>query len=975
MRNVATWLEQLGLGQYANVFADNAIDVDILSELTDEDLERMGVLLGHRKRMLREINAMPKTAGTAGHAAASAPNAATTNGSHPAAGDAAPQRQSERRHLTVLFCDLVNSTPLAARLDPEDFSDIINEYQSTCAKVISSFDGYTARFMGDGILAYFGYPRAQEDDAGRAVRAALRLVEAVGALKQKKTSERLRLRVGIATGLVVIDTISGAAVSEQAAVGETPNLAARLQSAAEPNSILIAESTFKLVNRQFVFKPEQTRQLKGIDKPVRTWTVISESAVESRFGSSHSEALTPFVGRIDEIDLLVKLWERCKRPDGQVALIAGEAGIGKSRLVEALHEALSSEPHVAIRYQCSPYHANSPLRPVINQIEFSAGFERSDNPQTRLAKLETLLNSSDAASNSDFALYGDLLSIPGAVRHPIAEMTPRKSKELTINALIRYLLKLSESRPLLLIVEDAHWIDPTTLELLDRLIQEIHSSKVYVLVTTRPDFVAPWADLSNATSIRLNRLSREHCAALLRNMTDGKELPIEVHEHIVSKTDGIPLFVEELTRTVLESGIMAEQDDCFTMTGSLPALAIPTTLQDSLMSRLDRLGASREIAQIGAALGRSFPHQLIAAVAPISEAALRNALDQLTGADLMYRRGEPPDATYIFRHALVQDVAYESLLRSRRSQLHSRIADVLTGQFMQSVDSEPEIMAHHLARAGRIEEAISYLRKAGERAIRRSANVEAIRHLQRGLELLQQLPETSERQQVQLGIDVVLGQALIAGRGYAASETRDVLLRAKEFLHVLTEPSDRFAVLYGIWACYYVGGEVRLQQSRRVRIPGGRRRSQRQRGALHCASGAGNDLCDDGRIRHRPLASGAGTIALRSGTAPALPLSIRTGYRHHRALLFVLGLVASRPDQACLRDRAGGDRLCREARPPAHHSLRRVPCARHDGHVPPRRFRNRGLYRRSHRTLQRARLPVLGRRRPDHEWLGQMQAG
>ena len=875
----------------------------------------------------------------------------------------------------MVFCDLVDSTPIAAKLDPEDFGEIINEFQSTCAKVISSFDGYTARFMGDGVLAYFGYPRAQEDDAGRAVRAALRLVEAVGLLKPKKLNERLRSRVGIATGLVVIDTLLGSAVSEQAAFGETPNLAARLQGAAEANSILIAESTFKLVSRQFIFSPEKTRQLKGIEKPVRTWTVISESAVESRFGSNHSEALTPFVGRIDEIELLVKLWERTKRPEGQVALISGEAGIGKSRLVEALHEALSNERHVAVRYQCSPYHTNSPLRPVINQIEFSAGFERDDNPQTRLAKLETFLNSSSAASNSDFALYGDLLSIPGAARHPIAEMTPRKSKELTISALIRYLLKLSESRPLLLIVEDAHWIDPTTLELLDRLIQDMHASKVYVLVTTRPDFVAPWGDLPNSTNIRLNRLSREHCAALLRNMTDGKELPIEVHEHIVSKTDGIPLFVEELTRTVLESGIMAEQDDRFTMSGALPTLAIPATLQDSLMSRLDRLGSSREIAQIGAALGRTFPHQLIAAVAPISEAALRNSLDQLTAADLIYRRGEPPDATYIFRHALVQDVAYESLLRSRRSQLHSRISDVLTGQFMQSVETEPEIMAHHLARAGRIEEAIAYLRKAGERAIRRSANVEAIRHLQRGLELLKQLPESSERQQVQLGIDVILGQALIAGRGYAASETRDVLLRAKELLHVLTEPSDRFAVLYGIWACYYVGGEVRLQQAAASEF-------------LAAAEKADDTaaLC----IAHRALGTTYVTMGefatgrwhleqARSLYDPdrhsALPLPIRTGYRHHCTLLSMLGLMASRSDPACVRGCARGDRLCREARSSAHHSLCGVPCARHDGHVPPRCLRDCGLYRRGDRTLQRTRFPVLGRRRADHEWLGEMQAG
>lgn len=807
VRNVAIWLEQLGLGQYATVFADNAIDYDILSELTDDDLERMGVLLGHRKRILREINAMTKapTPVTRG-----AMHAGAVMDSPPVSPDLGPIRQAERRHLTVLFCDLVASTTIAAKLDPEDFSDVITKFQGACAQVITSFDGYTARFLGDGILAYFGYPRAQEDDAGRAVRAALNLLEAINKLTLP-SGEPLRARIGIATGLVIIDTLTGGAVSEQAAIGETPNLAARLQSVAEPNSIVIAESTFKLVHKQFVCQQEPTRELKGIDIPVRMWSVVSEAPVESRFGSSHAESLTPFVGRLDEIELLVKLWERSKRRDGQVVLISGEAGIGKSRLIEALHQAVSSEPHIEIRYQCSPYHTNSPLRPVINQIELSAGFERDDNPQIRLAKLEKLINRSGATS-SDFALFADLLSIPGATRHNVADMTPRRSKELTINALIRGLLRLSEGKPLLLLVEDAHWIDPTTLELLDRLTHEIHSSAVFVLVTARPDFIAPWGDHPNAATIRLNRLSREHCAALLRNMTEGKELPIEVHEHIVSKTDGIPLFVEELTRTVLESGIMAEQDDRFTMAGRLPELAIPATLQDSLMSRLDRLGPSREIAQIGAALGRSFPHQLIAAVAPGSPAALRSALDQLTTADLIHRRGEPPDATYIFRHALVQDVAYESLLRSRRTQLHSRIADVLDGQFAQSIESEPEIMAHHLARAGRIEEAISYLRKAGEHAIRRSANVEAIRHLQRGLELLEQLPESNERQQVQLGIDVVLGQALIAGRGYAAPETRDVLLRAKGLLHILTDPADRFAVLYGIWACYYVGGEVALQQ-------------------------------------------------------------------------------------------------------------------------------------------------------------------
>lgn len=815
MSAIAVWLDKIGLGQYAAVFADNAIDLDILSELTDADLERMGVLLGHRKVMLRTIRAMSGAAETGNLPGATGSSAAALNEKSPGMQATVTQRPAERRHLTVLFCDLVESTTLSSQLDPEDFSRIITEFQAVCAQAVAELGGYTARFMGDGLLAYFGYPRAHEDDAGRAVRTGLSLIEKVGALSLP-SNDPLQIRIGIATGLVVIDTIAGGQANEQAAIGETPNLAARLQAMAEPNSVLIAENTYRLVHGHFVCESKGTHELKGIAGKVPVWRVVSESAGGSRFGRRHTEILTPFIGRSDELEQLAKLWNRSRQSDGQAVVISGEAGIGKSRIVEALHGQISEQDHIVLRYHCSPYYDNTPLRPIVSQIEHAAGFERDDNPGTKLVKLERFLNKSGPSANADFGLYASLLSIPGATRHADADMTPRRTKELTISALIRYFRTSSQSQPVLIVVEDAHWIDPTTLELLDRLIQELHSAAICIIVTARPEFVAPWADNPNATTIRLNRLSREQCSALLLNMTDGKILPAEIHEQIVSKTDGVPLFIEELTRTVIESGLMHDQGDRFAITGALPALAIPATLQDSLMARLDRLGPSREIAQIGAALGRSFPHQLMAAVAPISERALHAALQQLSAADLVYRRGEPPDATYIFKHALVQDVAYESLLRSRRHQLHSRIADVLSDHFSDTVENEPEIMAHHLAQAGRLEEAISYLRRAGERAIRRSANVEAIRHLQKGLDLLQMLPETSEREQVQLGIDVILGQALIAGRGYAASETKDVLLRAKSLLHHLTEPSDRFAVLYGIWACYYVAGEVALQQQAAV---------------------------------------------------------------------------------------------------------------------------------------------------------------
>lgn len=815
MSTVAIWLDKIGLGQYAAVFADNAIDLDILSELTDTDLERMGVLLGHRKIILRSIRAMSEAVDAYPSSGAMDQGLVAPNDNRAVAQTVITQRPAERRHLTVLFCDLVESTTLSSQLDPEDFGRIIAEFQSVCAQAVAEFGGYTARFMGDGLLAYFGYPRAHEDDAGRAVKAGLSLVEKVGALSLP-SKEPLQVRIGIATGLVVVDTIAGGQANEQAAIGETPNLAARLQGMAEPNSILISDNTFRLVQGHFACESLGAHELKGIAGKVPVWRVVSECAGGSRFGRRHTEVLTPFIGRNDELEQLAKLWNRSRNSDGQAVVISGEAGIGKSRIVEALHGQIVDQDHIVLRYQCSPYYDNTPLRPIVSQIEHAAGFERDDSPGTKLIKLERLLNKSGPSANADFGLYASLLSIPGATRHADADMTPRRTKELTINALIRYFRTSSQSHPVLIVVEDAHWIDPTTLELLDRLIQELHSAAVFIVVTARPEFVAPWADNPNATTIRLNRLSREQCSALLLNMTDGKILPAEIHEQIVSKTDGVPLFIEELTRTVIESGLMHDHGDRFAIAGALPAFAIPATLQDSLMARLDRLGPSREIAQIGAALGRSFPHQLIAAVAPISERALHAALHQLSAADLVYRRGEPPDATYIFKHALVQDVAYESLLRSRRHQLHSRIADVLSDHFADTVETEPEIMAHHLAQAGRLEEAIGYLRRAGERAIRRSANVEAIRHLQKGLDLLQMLPETSEREQVQLGIDVILGQALIAGRGYAAPETKDVLLRAKSLLHHLSEPSDRFAVLYGIWACYYVAGEVVLQQQAAV---------------------------------------------------------------------------------------------------------------------------------------------------------------
>jgi predicted ATPase len=505
------------------------------------------------------------------------------------------------------------------------------------------------------------------------------------------------------------------------------------------------------------------------------------------------------------------LWERAKAGKGQVALLCGEPGIGKSRVTETWLDLIADEPHILIRYQCSPHHTNSPFYPIINQLERAARFEREDTPDLKLRKLEALLSQAGAATPADTRLYAALLSIPTDKFNSSPGLTPQRQRELTIAALLRRPSDLALTRPVVIVLADAQWIDSSTLELLSRCIASIKAARVFVLINFRPEFFPPWLDESHVTMLTLNRLAREQTEAIILDLAGSKELPRNLQEQIISKSDGVPLFAEELTKTVLESGLLQDAGDQNVAVGPLPPLAIPTTLLGSLTARLDRLGEIREIAQIGAAIGREFSYRLLAAIAPVSGPSLQTALAHLAACELIFVRGEPPDSTYIFKHALVQDAAYATMVRSKCQQLHSRIADALTQGFPESVETQPELMAHHLVQSGLTERAIDYFRKAARHAIERSANTEAIGHLTRALGMLESLPENPERERLALEFEVMLGQAMIAGRGYAAPETRKILLRAKARFEDLTDPSQKFAILYGIWAGHYVGGEVSKQ--------------------------------------------------------------------------------------------------------------------------------------------------------------------
>ena len=797
-KDVSEWLENLGLGKYAEVFAEHEIDFLALPRLNEEDLRELGLPLGARRNLQAAIEKLSEDE--------TRPLATPLSGS-------TSSGEAERRQLTVMFCDLVEYTELSQQLDPEDLREINLAYQDACKKAIEKHEGYIARYMGDGVLAYFGYPQAHEDDAELAIHAGLGVVQEIlnlGETVGNQFEVELSVRVGIATGPVVVGDIIGEAASQESAVvGETPNLAARLQSLAARNTVVIAPETHALVTSRFEYENLGDHNLKGIAEPVPAWRVIAPTTADSRFDAAHPFGLTPLVGREHEIGLLLERWEQAKEGDGQVLLLCGEAGIGKSRITETLRERTTVDNPVSLRYQCSPYHTNSALHPIIEQLERAAQFNAGDNQEVKLDKLESLLELGASDIEAIAPLFALLLSIPFGNRYTLPEMTPDQQKHQTLEALVAQIKGLSLNRPLLLIFEDVHWADPTSLELLEHTIAKVQNIPVLAVINFRPEFSPPWSGHTHVTTLTLNRFTRNLAKTMMDRVAGGKSLPEEVQQQIVERTDGVPLFVEELTKSILESDLLTEEADRYTLSGSLSGLAIPATLQDSLMARLDRLPQGKQIAQVGAAIGREFSRKLLESVCELEQAELDQALDELVDSGLVFRRGSSQNGTCMFKHALVQEVAYASLLKKTRRNLHERIAEALLIQNPGTAESQPELLAHHYTEAGLAEPALQFWLKAGQQSIRHSAYAEAVSHLRRGLSIVEGLPEGEEKNRTEIELRVVLGVSLMGKEGAASPMVGENYRRAQMLCGPFGEDEHLYPVLWGLWYHHFISSELR----------------------------------------------------------------------------------------------------------------------------------------------------------------------
>ena len=764
--DIGAWLRGIGLGQYEAAFRNNEIDEEILPNLTAEDLRDLGVtVVGHRRKFLTAIEELSGSHNVSA-TLAKLPVAAM----HQHVEDAA-----ERRQLTVMFCDLVGSTALSARLDPEDMREVIRAYQDACSGAIARYDGFVAKFMGDGILAYFGYPRAHEDDAERSVRAGLEIAAAVAKL-ETLAEDQLKVRIGIATGLVVVgDLIGQGSAQEQSVVGDTPNLAARLQSVAEPGSIVVSEQVHRLAGGSFDYEDLGEMMLKGIAQPTHGYRILGVSETASRFEAATQRGLTPLVGRDHEIGLLLERWKLAQDGEGQVVLVSGEPGMGKSRILSALRGRLEGLGAQSLRFQCSPYYGNSAFWPIIDNFERTLKFEPDEQPQSKLDKLEAMIVNDYGRPVGDVRFIASMLSIPSEERYGGLALTPRKHRDETLRSLAEITAAVARKQASVMLFEDAHWADPTTLQVLDLLIDGIGTVPLLIVLTHRPEFQPKWTRLGNVSALNLSRLTRAESSAMVSEVTSGKVLPPGLVEQIVTKTDGVPLFLEELTKSILESGGMKAVGDRYEYVDSGHSITIPATLRDSLMARLDRFAPVKEIAQIGAAIGRQFSYELIEAVSPKAKGELDIALQQLTDTGLALRRGALSEATYTFKHALVRDAAYDSLLKSRRPGLHGKIARVIENRFPHVAQTEPEVLAHHYTQAGLLEQGAAYWFKAGQAAIARMALPETIAHLEVGLNVLCSLPASAKRDQLELDIRVLLITAWEAYGGWSAPQLTDVL--------------------------------------------------------------------------------------------------------------------------------------------------------------------------------------------------------
>jgi class 3 adenylate cyclase/tetratricopeptide (TPR) repeat protein len=772
--SIAEWLEQLGLERYATLFIENEVDLQTLKVLSDADLKELGLPFGPRKRLRAALHQ--------GREVESARLAETPEG--------------ERRQLTVLFCDMVGFTQLTLQVDPELLQTIVRQYEEACAACIGRYDGYIYRLLGDGILAFFGFPLAHEGESARAIRAGLEIVEAISRLEVPEVG-RLQVRIGIAAGIVVV------APGERNVVGETMNLASRLQEAAKPGGVVVSERVYRLAGREFDYESLGELDLKGIAAPTRAYGVLGVSKVASRFDAVVRENVSPLVGRTHEMQMLLERWQSVRdQGAGQAVLVSGEPGFGKSRIANALLEALEREGVRSLRFQCSPFYVNSAFYPVIANFERTLDFGRDEAPASRLDKLEALVVGHYGLPLGDVRFVAAMLSLPHEERYGPLTMTPRLVKEETIRVLVDVVKAAARIEPCLVLFEDVHWADPTTLETLGLLIDRLAGIPALVVLTHRPEFVQPWSGSPSVTTLDLARLAPKQSRELILNLTAGKALPSALVEQIIAKTDGVPLFVEELTKTILESGDLVEKGNRYLYAGSSVSVSIPETLRDSLMARLDRVAAVKRIAQVGAVIGREFSYELIAEIVRISEAALADVLSRLVASELAFCRGAIPEAVYTFKHALVQDTAYDSLLKSQRMTLHGTIAQALEKRWPESRDTKPELLAHHYTAAGMFEAAVPYWRKAGELAMQRFALPEAITHLNNGLMLIENLPAGPQRDLQELGLRTVLGPAVVAQHGWGQEEVSRILEPAWSLAESLDHRPSYAPVLHALWVHY-----------------------------------------------------------------------------------------------------------------------------------------------------------------------------
>ena len=719
--------------------------------------------------------------------------------------------EAERRQLTVLVCRLVGMPEeRATPLDPEALLDVVPDFHRLCAEVVRRYAGHLAQDQGDSLVVYFGYPQAHEDDARRAVYAGLEIVEAMRqcqARRRHAQGVRCAVRVGMHTGLVVMRAPGHGDSRAPLALGHPLTLAAQVQSLAPPDTVVISPATLRLVEGYVVTQALGTYRLDDASESLLVSQVLQAQAVPSRFAVTVRKGLTPLVGREQEMGLLRERWAQAREGLGQVVVLSGEAGIGKSRLVQALTEHLAGDVHTRLECHCSPYAQQSALYPVIEQLKHRLQWRQATTPQETFRALEAALAPSGLALEEAVPLLAALLALP--LPEPYAPLTlePQAQKQKTLEAIVAWWLKEAEQQPVCLIVEDLHWVDPSTLELLSLLIDQVPTAPMLVLLLGRPEFHPPWPPRSYLLHLALPRLARPQVETMVARLTGGKVLPTEVHRPLVATTDGVPLFVEELTRMVLESGLVEEREGHYALTGPLPPLAIPATLHDSLMARLDRLSAGKRVAQLGAVLGRQFAYGLLRAVAPWEEATLQRGLGQLVEAELLYPRGSPPEATYQFKHALIQEAAYQSLLKSTRQQYHQRIAQALAAHFPETTETQPELLAHHYTEAGLQAQALPYWHQAGQRAIARSAYAEACQHLTTGLEVLGTVPETPARHQHELDLLTALARVLGLTKGQAAPELEPVLTRAMALAQQVGESAQYFAVLRARWSFYNVRAE------------------------------------------------------------------------------------------------------------------------------------------------------------------------